>query len=62
MTTIEIVRYYLRQGSWPVPTKPESKNPAVSDWVRFQVSEQDIPRYWNNGQGVGLVLGLSGLL
>ncbi|MCS7271969.1 MAG: bifunctional DNA primase/polymerase, partial [Gemmataceae bacterium] len=56
------VREYLAKGYAPVPVEPGTKEVKLKGWPNLRISEQDIPRYWNNGQGVGLVLGLSGLL
>ncbi|MCS7021070.1 MAG: bifunctional DNA primase/polymerase [Gemmataceae bacterium] len=62
IATPRLVLDYCRQGYRPIPFEQRSKKSAVSDWVQLRVSEQDVVRYWSDGQGVGLVLGPSGLL
>lgn len=53
---------YIRRGWAPTPLAPTSKCPVLSGWQTTRLTEGDIPKHWNNGQGVGLVLGLSGLV
>ena len=39
----------------PVPT--EQKNPGYEDWQNLRLTSEDVPRYWTNGQNIGLLNG-----
>jgi hypothetical protein len=57
-----VVQTYLRRGWVPTPLVSHSKKPLLDDWPTRRVTEDDIPRLWTNGHGVGLVLGTTGLV
>jgi hypothetical protein len=33
------------------------KGPRIADWQRLRLSLEDVPRYFNNGQNVGIING-----
>lgn len=51
------VRKYLARGIAPIPIPRGSKNPGRDNWQAERWGLDDIPRAWNNGQNVGLLLG-----
>ena len=48
----------LGDGLWsPIPVPAGSKNPNRLGWERERHTLEDVPRVWNNGQGIGLLTG-----
>ena len=48
---------YSRRGWCPVPIGLGSKHPPMEGWQDLRIRASDVPRYWTNGEGVGLLLG-----
>ncbi len=61
MSNLEAAREYRRRGFYVVPTAPGSKGPKLQAWQELRIAEEDLPRYFTNGQGVGWLLGIDGL-
>ncbi len=58
MTTIaDAVRKYIARGFAPIPIPPNKKNPNRKGWQGERWTLEDVPSVWNDGQGVGLLLG-----
>jgi len=60
MSNLEAAREYTRRGFYVVPTVPGSKAPNLKGWQDFRLTEEDLPRHFTNGQGVGFLLGVNG--
>jgi Bifunctional DNA primase/polymerase, N-terminal len=50
-------RRYIELGYAPIPVPPGSKNPNRRGWEHERHTLEDVPRCWNNGQGIGLLTG-----
>jgi len=48
---------YLRAGYAVIPIPQGSKNPNRQGWQNERHTVEDVPRIWNNGQSVGVLLG-----
>jgi hypothetical protein len=48
---------YMRSGAAVIPIPPGSKSPGRGDWQSLHIRSEDIPKYWTNGQGIGLLTG-----
>ena len=48
---------YMRSGAAVIPIPAGSKNPGRDDWQSLRITAEDIPNYWTNGQGIGLLTG-----
>jgi hypothetical protein len=48
---------YMRSGAAVIPIPAGSKNPGFGGWESLRISAADIPNYWTNGQGIGLLTG-----
>jgi putative DNA primase/helicase len=48
---------YIKRGWAPVPIPARQKGPRISDWQHLRIGLEDIPRYFNNGQNVGIING-----
>ena len=46
-----------RRGVAVVPVSAGEKNPGREGWEALRITEEEIPRYWTNGQNVGLLCG-----
>lgn len=50
-------RDYIRRG-WPViPVPHGEKKPIVSGWPDLRITEADLPKYFADGQNIGVILG-----
>lgn len=47
----------IRRGAAPIPVPAGEKNPRRDGWESLRISEEDVPRFWTNGQNVGLLCG-----
>lgn len=56
-STLDIVINYFSRGWMPIPLPHKSKNPNRKEWQKERFSREDLPRHFNNGQNVGLLLG-----
>jgi P4 family phage/plasmid primase-like protien len=48
---------YIKRGWAPVPIPARQKGPQISGWQRLRMSTSDVPRYFNNGQNIGIING-----
>jgi putative DNA primase/helicase len=48
---------YLRAGLAVIPVPGGTKNPNRPGWQHERWTVEDVPRMWDNGQGVGMLLG-----
>jgi putative DNA primase/helicase len=48
---------YIERGGAVIPVPPGSKDPGRDEWQNMRVTAEDVPRYWTNGQNVGLLTG-----
>ena len=51
------VRSYIRRGWAPVPIPRGKKAPRVRDWPNLRLAEAELPNYFRDGCGVGILLG-----
>jgi len=59
-TTLDCALKYLACGWSPVPAPSRSKNPGEAigkGWQRLRLTEDDLPKYFSNGNNIGLLLG-----
>lgn len=54
---LDVVLDYHSRGWMPIPIPHGSKNPNRKGWQKERWSRDDLPRCFDNGQGVGLLLG-----
>ncbi len=55
-TSAEIVTAYIRRGLAPVPVR--GKKPIAGDgWQNLRLTVADVPRYFTNGENIGIILG-----
>src|SRR5215203_3216445 len=48
---------YLRAGLATVPVPAGEKNPNRPGWQNERWGVEDVPKLWNNGQGIGVLWG-----
>jgi hypothetical protein len=48
---------YMRRGAAVIPIPAGSKKPKLDGWESLRITAEDIPNYWTNGQGIGLLTG-----
>jgi hypothetical protein len=53
----EAAARYMGRGDAVIPIPAGSKNPGRNGWESLRLTPQDIPDYWPNGQGIGLLTG-----
>jgi P4 family phage/plasmid primase-like protien len=58
---INAARRYAETGFYPVPIPPGDKGPNIPAWQKLRIRPGEVGKYWTDGQGVGLILGPSGL-
>jgi len=56
-TTADAAARYIERGLTVVPVPPRSKNPGRSGWERLRITLEEVPRYFDNGQNIGIHLG-----
>ena len=47
----------MRRGVAVIPAPAGEKNPGRPGWETLRITEEEIPRYWYNGQNVGVLCG-----
>src|SRR5215203_3914787 len=57
MSSAKAAARYIERGWSPVPIPARQKGPRISDWQRLRIALEDVPRYFNNGQNVGIITG-----
>ncbi len=50
-------RGYISHGVAVIPVPPEKKNPTLPNWQDYRLTEDDVPRFWTNGQNIGALCG-----
>jgi putative DNA primase/helicase len=48
---------YIERGWCPVPIPRGEKGPQLAGWQNLRLTAQDVPRYFTNGQNVGIING-----
>jgi hypothetical protein len=48
---------YMRRGASVIPIPTGRKKPGRDGWETLRLTPNDIPNYWTNGQGIGLLTG-----
>jgi hypothetical protein len=51
------VARYIERGGAVIPVPRGSKDPGRDEWQNMRITAEDVPRYWTNGQNVGLLTG-----
>ena len=51
------VRRYIERDFAPIPVPPGAKSPKRSGWQDERMGLKDVPRYFDNGQNVGVLNG-----
>jgi hypothetical protein len=54
MSSAKAAARYIERGYTVVPVPAKSKNPGRRRWEDLRIGLQDVPRYFTNGQNVGL--------
>jgi putative DNA primase/helicase len=57
MSSAKAAARYIERGWAPVPIPAWQKGPQIPGWQRLRMSASDVPRYFNNGQNVGIITG-----
>ncbi len=57
MSSAKAAARYIERGWAPVPIPARQKGPRLSGWQRLRMSASDVPRYFNNGQNIGIING-----
>ena len=57
MSSAKAAARYIERGWAPVPIPARQKGPQISDWQHLRIGLEDVPRYFNNGQNVGIITG-----
>ena len=55
--TLASARAYLEQGRRPIPVPKGSKAPIIEGWQTLHLGLDDLPRYFSNGQNIGILNG-----
>jgi putative DNA primase/helicase len=48
---------YIERGWAPVPIPARQKGPQIPGWQRLRMGASDVPRYFKNGQNIGIITG-----
>jgi hypothetical protein len=56
-TTADAAARYVERGLAVVPVPPRSKNPQRPGWERLRIGLEDVPRYFDSGQNIGIHVG-----
>lgn len=57
MSSAKAAARYIERGWAPIPVPAGAKNPGRDGWQDLRIGLEDIPRYFNNGQNIGLHCG-----
>lgn len=57
MSSSSAAARYLKSGVCVIPVPAGEKNPNRSGWENLRIGAEDIPRYWSNGQNIGIHTG-----
>lgn len=56
-SSAEAAAGYIEQGWMPIPVPAGEKSPGRDSWQDLRISLEDVPRYFTNGQNIGLHCG-----
>lgn len=48
---------YIKGGIAPLPIPARNKAPNLPNWQHLRMELEDVPKYFNNGQNIGILLG-----
>ena len=48
---------YIKRGMAPIPIPAKCKGPNLKNWQNLRMTTEDIPKFFNNGQNIGILLG-----
>jgi len=54
MSSAKAAARYIERGYTVVPVPAGSKNPGRDNWEELRITLEDVPRYFNNGQNIGI--------
>lgn len=57
LTTLDTARSCTRQGWLVVPIPSGEKGPQIHGWQNLRITEAQLPKYFNNGSNIGILLG-----
>jgi hypothetical protein len=57
VSALEYARAYVQRGWRVVPIPAGEKGPKLPGWQKLTLQAADLPRYFGNGQNVGVILG-----
>lgn len=57
MSSASAALRYVHRGVCVIPVPSGEKNPGRSGWETLRITEEDVPRYFTNGQNVGIHVG-----
>jgi hypothetical protein len=57
MSVLEDALAFHGRGWLPLPIPTGKKKPGIEGWQKLRPTEADLPRYFNNNQNIGLLLG-----
>jgi hypothetical protein len=57
MSSAKAAARYIERGYTVVPVPAGSKNPGRDGWERLRITVEDVPRYFTNGQNIGIHVG-----
>src|SRR5919205_551001 len=56
-TTADAAARYIQRGLTVVPVPPHSKNPQRPGWEQLRIRLEDVRRFFNNEQNIGIHVG-----
>ncbi|MEK7754732.1 MAG: phage/plasmid primase, P4 family [Acidobacteriota bacterium] len=57
MTSLEAAQTWVARGFYPIPIPPREKGPRLKDWQELRLKSEDLPRFFDGHQNVGVLLG-----
>jgi putative DNA primase/helicase len=57
MSSAKAAERYIERGWSPVPIPRGQKGPRLTEWQSLRMKLEDVPRYFTNGQNVGIING-----
>ena len=57
MSSAKAASRYIERGWYVVPIPHGKKGPQLTGWQRLRLTASDVPRYFTNGQNVGIING-----
>ncbi len=62
MSILSHARAYRDLGMIPIPVKPRSKKPAVTNWLMFEPTDENLERHLSDAANLGVLTGLAGVV